>query len=250
MSGFEVLVLGVGNAFSERHYSASFLVNAGGKYTLIECPAFLHKILREACEKSGRKIEVNEIDHVILSHIHGDHSNGLEMYGFWKFIYENKKPTIHTIKEVFDDLWEHKLKGSMGTGFAKGSFDTVKRKFEDFFRKNVLQPNKTNEVNGLDVKIRRTIHPVPTIALKISYKGKSLGYSSDTTFDPKLIGFLKDCDVIFHETGDVTHTRYEDLIGLPKAVKNKMRLIHYSDEIAAKKPEIKPLTEGETIKLL
>jgi ribonuclease BN (tRNA processing enzyme) len=82
----------------------------------------------------------------------------------------------------------------------------------------------------------------------IEAAGRTLGYSSDTAFDPKLISFLEPADLIVHETNlGPAHTPYAALAALPAELRARMRLIHYSDGFDAAASNITALREGEVL---
>ncbi|MEM5794011.1 MAG: MBL fold metallo-hydrolase [Candidatus Aenigmatarchaeota archaeon] len=240
MNEMEIFVLGSGNAYSEKRNPTSFVINSSGKYTLVECPSMLRKILREFRERSGKKLGIEEINDVIVTHLHGDHSNGLEAFGFWKHFVEKKKPNIYSIKEVFEDLWENKLKASMQRIYTE-NFSLEKVSLDFYFQTKILEFGKINEVNNLKVEIKRTKHVVPCFAIKVN---GILGYSSDTSFDPELIEFLSPCRMIIHEVGPGIHTDYKELIRLPKHIKEKIYLAHLDDDFNTIRSELKILEEG------
>lgn len=248
MTGFEVLVTGTGDGFSQTRYSASFLVRASGSLTAIECPGMFGKVLRDAALKSGWDVSVADVDDVVVTHIHGDHSNGLELYGYYKFFAQGRKPRVYALGDVFRSMWSGKLRGSMGTMLLDAK--TGRRKamaFGDYFKKVVLHEGVANKVNGLSVDVYRTMHSVPTSALRIRFRGGSIGYSSDTSFDPALIDFLSGCDVIFHETGHGIHTDYRELGRLSPSLRRRIRLIHVPDDFSGADRLMKVLEEGEVI---
>ena len=53
--------------------------------------------------------------------------------------------------------------------------------------------------------------------------GRCLGYSADTAFDPALLSWLSEADLIVHETNlGPIHTPYEKLASLPSDLRGKM----------------------------
>ncbi len=250
MPKFEVLVLGTGDGFSQDRYSASFLLNAGGKFVAVECPGMFAKVLKDGASAARYKVGIKDVNDVIVSHIHGDHSNGLELFGYYKFFAEGKRPAVYSIKEVLGPLWGQKLKGSMGR-MGELRFDRAKSMaFSDYFKGVELRPGIRSTVCGVGVEVRRARHTVPTISMKLSFAGRTLGYSADTAFDPGLIEFLDGCDVIFHEAGYGIHTDYSSLSSLPAHIKRRMRLIHFPDSLQMTDRSLRPLHEGEVIRLL
>ena len=91
---------------------------------------------------------------------------------------------------------------------------------------------------------RRTIHHIPTSALRIRAGGRTLGFSSDTAYDESLIAWLAEADLVVHETNLGVHTPYEKLAALPADLRAKMRLIHYTDFFDTENSAIEPLVQG------
>ncbi|MGC8979589.1 MBL fold metallo-hydrolase [Caldisericum sp.] len=240
----EIFVLGVGDAYSEKHNPTSFVINSSGNYTLVECPDRLRKILREFRDISKRSTDIKDINDVIITHLHGDHSNGLEAFGFWKRFIENKKPRVYSIKEVFEGIWENKLKAGMERIYTK-NFWVKEVSFDFYFKPKILEFEKINEVNNLNIEVKKTKHNLPCFAIKVN---GDLGYSSDTYFDEELIEFLSPCKMIIHETGPGIHTDYKELVKLPKPIKQKIYLAHLSDNFDYVNSELKILEEGKIYK--
>ncbi len=261
---FQVQILGVGDYFTEIHNYSSFVIHADGVFTLVDCPEGLPKILYEANQVADIGARIEEINHIILTHLHGDHSNGLEGLAFLKMFFQGgRKPFLYSIRDVLKDLWPQKLRAAMkrlylGPSERIGSLsvrelrkECDKARLEDYFIPIPLEFNQINRVNNLEVEIRYVKHHIPTFALRVHYKGKTLGYSGDTFFDPALIAFLQDCDMIIHECDMLQstphqgiHTDYCELLGLPESVKEKTFLIHYADKAAQQGSELKLLLEG------
>jgi len=84
-----------------------------------------------------------------------------------------------------------------------------------------------------------------------THGGRTLGISSDTAFDPSLIEWLSEADLIVHETNyGPAHTAYSDLLTASADVKKRMRLIHYPDEfpgLVGATSEIPCLLEGDVL---
>src|SRR5512141_155664 len=81
--GLELLPIGVGDAFSVKHFSTSLALRAEGHWLLVDCPHPLRKMLREASIVAGLTLDVADLDAVVVTHLHADHASGLEGYGFY-----------------------------------------------------------------------------------------------------------------------------------------------------------------------
>jgi ribonuclease BN (tRNA processing enzyme) len=247
MSEFELVVLGVGDTFSEKHHSTAILLICDGFQLAIDCPDMYRAVLRDASKRSGRPLPFSDIDHVLITHVHGDHVNGLEGVGFYKFFVEQKRLKVVTSPEVRSTLWDERLKASMSTLWNGNEFRSMD--FDTYFEHVPLSWTSSIEVGPFKIRARRTIHHVPTSALLVEAAGRKLGWSSDTAFDPELIEFLSAADLIIHETNlGPAHTPYASLAALPAELRARMRLIHYPDGFDTASSNITALREGEILR--
>ena len=247
MSSFEVVVLGVGDTFSEKHHSTALLLVCDGFHLAVDCPDMYRSVLHDAAERSGRPLAISDIDHVLITHVHGDHMNGLEGVAFYKHFVEGKRVNLLTSPEVRNSIWNERLKASMGTLWNGSAFREME--FESYFEHVPLSFDSAITVGPFSIRSRRTIHHVPTSALFVEAAGRKLGYSSDTAFDPELIDFLAPADLIIHETNlGPAHTPYAELAALPPELRARMRLIHYQDGFDTGSSAITALREGEILR--
>jgi ribonuclease BN (tRNA processing enzyme) len=246
VSSLEVVVLGAGDSFSELHRPASLLLICDGFHLAIDCPDMYRSVLRAAAARAARPLPVADIDHVLITHVHGDHMNGLEGVAFYKHFAEGKRLNLLTSPEVHSTLWPHRLQASMSTLWTGSEFRAMT--FDDYFRHLPLDWSAPVTVGPFRIQARRTRHHVPTSALFIEAGGRTLGYSADTAFDPGLIDFLSPADLIIHETNlGPAHTPYPSLASLPADLRARMRLIHYPDGFPLDSSAIRPLSEGEVL---
>ena len=246
MNSFEVVALGVGDTFSERHHPTSLLLVAENFHLAIDCPDMYRRVLKDASDKGAGTLNISDIDDVLLTHVHGDHMNGLEGFGFFKHFAEGKQTRLHTIPEVREGIWERRLQASMGQLWTGERFREMA--FEDYFDAHVLSWEGVNQIGPFEVELRRTRHHVPTCALRVHFQNRILGYSCDTAFDPDLIEWLSDADLIIHETNlGPAHTLASDLAELPEALRRKMRLVHYPDFLDLDEVPIAALREGNRL---
>lgn len=243
-SPLSFLMVGIGDMFSKYYYHTNFVIFAGDAPVLIDCPDPLPKALYEAGKKSGVKLDMNDFEHIILTHLHGDHANGLESMGFFRYFNRMPKPVIHTIPEVAETMWEHKLKAAMEPRTDEDFHKIDSMSLEDYFELDILSPDRENMVAGMKINIRYTKHYVPCFGFKVEFGGRSLGYSSDTAFDPDHIEFLSGCDLIIHETSRGGHTPYEKLAGLSESMRQKMILAHIYDDFNIEDSQITVAEEG------
>src|SRR4051794_17076029 len=107
MAPLRLIPLGVGNSFSALYYSTSLaLVAADGRWLLVDCPHPIHKILREASQASGVELKLASLAGVALTHLHADHSSGLEgLGGFVKYMLGSaQRPSLVALPAVLDQF--------------------------------------------------------------------------------------------------------------------------------------------------
>jgi ribonuclease BN (tRNA processing enzyme) len=247
MSDFEVIVLGVGDTFSERHHSTALLLSCDGFRLAIDCPDQYRGVLKDASERTGKALSLSDIDHVLITHVHGDHMNGLEGVAFYKHFVDRRRLQLVCSPELRQNIWDERLKASMSQLYDGHHFRELG--FDDYFEHTALSWSDTVQVGPFSIRARRTVHHVPTSALFIQAAGRTLGYSADTAFDPSLIAFLEPADLIIHETNlGPAHTPYAALAALPAELRAKMRLIHYMDGFDTAGSAITAVREGDVLR--
>jgi ribonuclease BN (tRNA processing enzyme) len=241
--------LGVGDAFSALYYSSSLLVIANDESRehrlLIDFPDPIRKVLRESSETTGLDLSIETIQATLLTHLHGDHVNGLECFGFYKRFVEGRRPLLAMAEPVLAELWDGRLRAAMrqlktphGTTHALA--------LDDYFDIQVLAQAGSNVIGPFEVEIRPTLHHIPCFAVRITACGRTLAYSCDTAFDPTLIDWLAvGSDLIIHETNLGMHTPYASLVALPEGIRHRIRLIHYHDGFDVNQSKIECLRQGK-----
>jgi ribonuclease BN (tRNA processing enzyme) len=229
--------LGVGDAFSARHYTSCLAIQADGRWLLVDCPHPIRKVLREGSSQLPRPLDLASFDAVVLTHLHSDHSSGVEGLGFYARYVLGTRPVIAAHPRVAARLWERLAPGMDENDEAKP------QALADYFDVTLLDDARPLRIGPFEIACRKTRHHVPTFALRVAAGGRTLAISSDTPFDPALIDWLAPADLVLHETGDGIHTSYGKLAALPAPLRSRMRLIHFADDFEPN-GAIEPLAQG------
>jgi ribonuclease BN (tRNA processing enzyme) len=248
MAEVRIIPLGVGDAFSARHYTTCVALGAGDDWVLIDCPHPVRKMLREGSVAAGLPMDLDKIGAVLLSHLHADHCSGLEDWAFFAHFHLGRRAEVLAHPEVAAKLWGGVLAGGMGEASENPDGPPVPRRFDDFFGLTELTEDGPVTFGPFSVECRKTHHLIPTTAFRVSALGRVVGFSADTGYDPGLIDWLAPADLIVHEATtnphSTVHTPYHRLAALPAALRAKLRLIHYPDDFDPDASAIEALRQG------
>jgi ribonuclease BN (tRNA processing enzyme) len=243
--GLSFIPLGVGDAFSDRHYSSCLAVEGDGQWLLVDCPHPIRKILRESGARAGVALDVARFLGIALTHLHADHASGIEGFAYFSHFLLRRRVRLITHRDVAARLWAGHLAAGMEQLLPAPDAAPRPMAEHDYLDLDLLpEPPAPHTVGPFTIEHRRTIHHIPTTAFRIRAGGRCLGYSADTAFDPGLIAWLAEADMIIHETNYGVHTPYRDLAALPAELRAKMRLIHYPDDFDLAGSAIEPLRQG------
>jgi ribonuclease BN (tRNA processing enzyme) len=215
-------------------------VHCDGAWLLLDCPHPIRKVLYD----SGTGLDVGDLLATVVTHLHADHASGLEGLGFFSHFALGRRARLLAHPDVLRDLWPHHLQAGMGRLIDATHHHGHDHAFDDYFDATELDEDHAVQIGPFRIECRRTIHHIPTFALRIHGGGRCLGWSADTAFDPTLIAWLGQADRIVHETNLGAHTPYEELAALPAELRDRMWLVHYPDDFDVGASTIACLEQG------
>ncbi len=231
---FELLILGSSSASpSANRNSSSQLLNIAERYFLIDCGEASQIQLRKY------KAKFQAIDHIFISHLHGDHFFGLPgLLGSMHLLGRKQALTIYAPKEL-KELITHINRVSQTTlnypiNWIDTSNEGLQKIFEDnkvevfsfplkhriyctgfLFREKPL-PRKIDKyrleklnISTADIlllKAGEDVYNLDGQLIKNSEAtldppaARSYAYCSDTVFDESLVEYIKHVDLLFHES--------------------------------------------------
>lgn len=247
-----LLPLGTGDAFSAQRFScANALIHedAGGRSVLlIDCPHPLRKMLREASVTSGIPVDVGDVTACVLTHLHADHASGVEGYLWYSLFVVGTPGTLAVHDDVRRRLWDGHLAGGMETlRTDDGALQSLT--LEHVARCVRLDDHASTTIGPFSVEVRRTLHHIPTFAVRVRAGGASVAFSADTAWDPALVAWLSEADLAVHEFGHggAGHTPLEQLAALPVEQRARMRVTHFGDDVDTSALPIAPLVAGSPL---
>ncbi|MFF2093526.1 MBL fold metallo-hydrolase [Paenibacillus sp. NPDC058174] len=216
-----ITMLGTGSAFAKKYDNNNGLIELDGYKLLVDCGITLPSSLHAA------GLSFNDLDAVLVSHIHADHVGGLEEYAFQMMFLYGKKPVMYIAEGLVDTLWEQTLRG----GLTQEPLNAM----SDFFEVRPLKEGVDYELHpGLNVRLIQTDHITGKLSYSFLFNGRFF-YSADMKFNGELLKRLVDEGVqtIYHDcqlqSPGVVHASLDELLTLPDDIQSKVMLMHYGD---------------------
>jgi ribonuclease BN (tRNA processing enzyme) len=185
-------IIGCGDAFgSGGRFNTCFMLQERDKTVLIDCGASTMVALK------ARKIDLNSIDGVILTHLHGDHFGALPFF-LLEAQFHSRRTRPLTI--VGPPGTRERLNAAQEVFFPQSSQTAWS------FQLKIVEvaSGSPNEVLGFALMTVEVAHQsgAPSTAIRLSASGKVLSYSGDTEWTDALIPIADAADLFVIECYD------------------------------------------------
>lgn len=228
----KVLFLGSGSAFTVgagNYQSNVLIVDENQNKLLIDCGSDIRFSLYDM------GFSHKDITDIYISHLHSDHSGGLEYIAFTtRFDPQCERPSLYLNKHVARELWENSL--AAGLRSIQGDLVTI----DDYFRMKIISQSE-NFFFWQDIKfdLVEVVHVdtgsyvMPSFGLFFNLNGVKIFFTSDTQLClSKLQVYYDKADIVFQDCEVLpiptsVHASFDELKLLPMEIKNKMWLYGY-----------------------
>jgi len=253
--------LGTGGAFtraSENYHNNVLIETDTGELWLIDCGSTALQSLHEL------GVDPLDIDGVIITHIHADHTGGLEELGFrGLFLGPNKRFKLICPEDLLPsyssdytdvslpDLWKNSLKaGMMHIQDERGYAEEAD--LETYFDPTPVVVNKSRFSFGtpaftlgdsdVGCSFMKTAHVPEKVSMGLhirSESGTKIYFSADSTGSYLYSNCFEQFDLVFHDCmfmpkyPSTVHTHFEELSEFDQKTREKIYLMHYGDPSGA-----------------
>jgi ribonuclease BN (tRNA processing enzyme) len=185
-------IIGSSDAFgSGGRFNTCFMIEAGERTILLDCGASSLVAL------NARQVEMNGIDGVILSHLHGDHFGALPFVLLYsQYLGRRERP----LTIVGPPGTRQRLDDALEVLFPLSS--KIEWKYPLEIRE--VAPGEPHEILGFALDTFQVVHQsgAPSTAVRLSQGGKTLGYSGDTEWTDALVPAADGADLFIVECYD------------------------------------------------
>jgi ribonuclease BN (tRNA processing enzyme) len=178
--GFEVVVLGASGTYPVPESACSgYLLRSDGTDIWVDAGPGSFQNLQ-------RHVNFRKLRALFLSHLHADHV--LDVYPFYYAMRYGIDADGSKGFEVYAPTGtERHLTGLVGSGEPTSEFGGVL----DF--REILAGGQIS-VPPFEFRFRRSVHPIETLAMRVTAEGRTLAYSADTGPSDDLAGFFEGAD--------------------------------------------------------
>lgn len=186
----KITVLGNCAGQTAEYETTNFVVDTGETKILFDAgPSVVSQLYRAG-------VRMLDIEVVVLTHSHGDHTLGFPYYAFNCFAERLEGHTgpsiipVIALKHVFQGVIE-----MLAFCYPPGTFPGFT--FENW----EASLDSVSDFGTKDVRIKTVpvTHAVPNIGVRFETGGLSVTFSSDTVYDERLVSLARGSDMLVHE---------------------------------------------------
>jgi ribonuclease BN (tRNA processing enzyme) len=165
--------------------ASGYLLEVEGRRLLLDCGP---GVVAAAAASGG----LERLDAVIVTHRHADHCADLVALAYHRCFPRVLPPLPLFAPTGFDEV----LTG-LDRIWGIPTLEDLRKPLTSAFDLRMVDPGDDLEIAGLSVTTHRTLHPVPTMALRSD--DASLAYTADAALTPELADFCQDVTLLLAE---------------------------------------------------
>lgn len=174
----ELTIIGFWGGYPKTNQASSgYLLEHNGYRLLIDCGSGV-------LAKFQNVIQPEELDAVILSHYHPDHSADIGVLQHARLIQGILGKQMNTLP-----IYGHHL----------DSYEFTKLTFKNSTKGIAFDPAEILLTGPFRISFLKTDHPVPCYAMRVEAGGKAIVYTGDGSFKDELIDFSQYADLLLSE---------------------------------------------------
>ena len=179
-----------GGCFANRAEPMTVIQNKG-RYIVLDCGyGSVLKLMKY-------KLPMANIDTIMLTHLHADHSSDFLNLMLWRFLYGGRKldlvgpPRTGSYYKFFKNFYKDDIMYRamvFNTGTTVGAFKGVKVR--------EVKGKKRFRIGDITVESEAMVHCMYDLAYKFTIDGTTIVVTGDTSYTKKLVKFAKNTDMV------------------------------------------------------
>ncbi len=186
----KLIVLGICASQNARYETTNFVIDFSNSKILLDTgPGVVRQLYRAG-------LSATDIELVIITHSHGDHTLGFPYFIFSKSVEKlqgkissGSIPVI-ALPEVYKgimDMYTFCYPPGRPLSFSIENWEASSEK------------TKTFEFKGIKIITTPVTHTVPTIGVRFDIGPTKIAFSSDTIYDKRVVELARGCQILVHE---------------------------------------------------
>ena len=175
-------VLGTQSPYNTKgHNCPGFFIQDGNNRILLDCGSGSHSLLKYPTDLQNLS--------VIISHLHRDHYNDVYNLQYSSFVFHNQKRIENPI-----DIYLPSTPDSI--------VNDIKEETNAYAKYHSINENTKLKIGNVNISFCKNDHPVETYAIRLDNNGRSIVYTSDTSYSAKdrIAEFAKNADLLICES--------------------------------------------------
>ncbi|OPZ84803.1 MAG: Ribonuclease Z [Firmicutes bacterium ADurb.Bin419] len=185
----KITILGNNGPFPSAGGACSgYLLTEGDKKILIDCGNGVLSNLQKF-------VKIEELDAIILTHLHSDHMSDMMVLRYAVQIKMNKG---HAIKPI--DVYAP----------SEPQEEYSRINISGIYNLKPITPELVLNFGEMKLEFMEMVHPVKSYALSASSKGRRFVFSGDTSWNEGIIEFSKNADLVMLDAGLLSKDKKND----------------------------------------